>query len=157
MAESKASTAESLAKAMNKRAFLMSEPDLSGFRVIIGFANDNDAFEAMSAIARLPKSPDPHVRRCKAMSLGSVPAVLRSLASDGSITISAGIVHEAANLLDDIDLLLGRLGECFCDDESEFADIRLMRDRIAAVDTRERHAATHESAIRRAPPVSGDV
>lgn len=78
----------------------------------------------------------------------SVPAILRQLVSDGSITLSAGIVHESANLLDDVDLLLGRLAECFHEDETEFADIKLMRDRIAAVDSRERRDATWESARR---------
>lgn len=90
------------------------------------------------------------------MSIGRVPAILRQLASSGSITLSAGIVHEAANLLDDLDLLLGRLAECFDEAETEFADIKLMRDRIAAVDTRQRHAATSESAVRHAQTVTCD-
>ena len=89
------------------------------------------------------------------MSLGCVPDILRSVVDAGYAWPSAGIIIEAANLLDDMDLLLGRLAECFHEDETEFADIKLMRDRIAAVDTRERHAATAESAIRHTPTVDG--
>lgn len=78
----------------------------------------------------------------------NVPEILRRIVRDGSAWPSAGIIGEAANLLDDVDLLLSRLAECFGDDETEFADIKLMRDRIAAVDTRDRHDATDESARR---------
>ena len=90
------------------------------------------------------------------MSLGRVPDILRGVVDGGYAWPSAGIIIESANLLDDVDLLLGRLAECFCDDETEFADIKLMRDRIAAVDTRERHAATAESAVRHTPTVGGE-
>lgn len=82
------------------------------------------------------------------MSIGRVPDILRGIVDNGNGWLSAGIILESANLLDDMDLLLGRLAECFHEDETEFADIKLMRDRIAAVDTRERHAATAESAVR---------
>lgn len=88
------------------------------------------------------------------MSLGRVPDILRNTVDQGYAWPSAGIIIEAANLLDDMDLLLGRLAECFQEEETEFADIKLMRDRIAAVDTRERHVATTESAIRHTPTVS---
>lgn len=83
------------------------------------------------------------VRTSKA---NGVPDILRNIVREGGAWISAGIIGEAANLLDDADTLLGRLAECFGDDETEFADIKLMRDRIAAVDTRARHDATDQSA-----------
>lgn len=81
----------------------------------------------------------------------NVPEILRSIVREGNAWPSAGIIGEAANLLDDTDTLLGRLAECFGDDETEFADIKLMRDRIAAIDTRDRHDATDDSARRHAP------
>jgi hypothetical protein len=76
----------------------------------------------------------------------NVPETLRSIVREGNAWPSAGIISEAANLLDDADTLLGRLAECFGDDETEFADIKLMRDRIADVDTRARHDSTDDSA-----------
>lgn len=79
-----------------------------------------------------------------------VSSTLRSVIENGYAWPSAGIIGAAANLLDDVSLLLGRLAECFADDEQEFADIKLMRDRLDDVDSRERHVATDESARRHA-------
>lgn len=53
---------------------------------------------------------------------------LRDLANENRI--SAGILNECATLFEDADLLLGRLAECFDEQESEFADISEMRGRI---------------------------
>lgn len=87
----------------------------------------------------------------------NVPEILRSIVREGNAWPSAGIIGEAANLLDDTDALLGRLAECFGDDETEFADIKLIRDRIAAIDTRGRHNATDDSARRHAPETDEDL
>ncbi|MDE2097504.1 MAG: hypothetical protein KGL39_09685 [Patescibacteria group bacterium] len=38
--------------------------------------------------------------------------------------------HEAAQLLEDVERLLGRLAECFGDDETEFSAIAAMRRRL---------------------------
>lgn len=97
-----------------------------------------EAIEALRSMSTVEPKP--------ASNLLSVPSILRGIVRDGSAWASAGIVGEAANILDDTDALLGRLAECFGDDETEFADIKLMRDRIAAADTRSRRDATDESA-----------
>lgn len=78
----------------------------------------------------------------------SLSAILRGLCASGSISLSAPVVHEAATILDDVDLLLGRLAECFDDDESEFTDIADIRKRLegdrGAVET----AAPHPDTMR---------
>ena len=58
----------------------------------------------------------------------SVSGILRRIGLGNPI--SSGVINEAAKILDDTELLLGRLAECFGDDEVEFSEIGQMLDRI---------------------------
>lgn len=74
--------------------------------------------------------PDLRIPAAPMICSPSVAQILHNLADSGSVQISALVIREAAGLLDETERLLGRLAECFEDDEIEFADIAALRAKL---------------------------